>query len=44
LIGNGYGDADFAALLMLQASASALTLTPDRRALDDGLAAAPGRS
>ena len=37
LIGNGYTEEDFAALLSLQAAASALSLKPENRKISDGL-------
>lgn len=37
LIGNGYTDCDFAALLELQAKASGLALSPENVEVDDGL-------
>ena len=39
LIGNGYTDQDFAALLMLQAKASGLALKPENVKVSDGLEA-----
>jgi 3-hydroxyisobutyrate dehydrogenase len=38
LIGNGYGDQDFAALIKLQAKASGIELKPENVAVGDGLA------
>jgi 3-hydroxyisobutyrate dehydrogenase-like beta-hydroxyacid dehydrogenase len=40
LLGNGYGDKDFAALLTLEAKASGLDLKPENVPVGDGLAAA----
>jgi 3-hydroxyisobutyrate dehydrogenase-like beta-hydroxyacid dehydrogenase len=40
LIGHGYGDQDFAALLSLEAKAAGLDLEPENVAVGDGLAAA----
>ncbi len=37
LIGNGYGASDFAALIMMQARAAGMSLSPENVALDDGL-------
>jgi 3-hydroxyisobutyrate dehydrogenase-like beta-hydroxyacid dehydrogenase len=37
LIGNGYGDRDFAALLQLQADSAGLTLQPELADIPDGL-------
>ena len=37
LIGNGYGAGDFAALIMMQARAAGMSLSPENVALDDGL-------
>jgi 3-hydroxyisobutyrate dehydrogenase len=37
MIGNGYQDIDFGALLELQAKASGLALKSERKAIDDGL-------
>jgi len=37
LIGNGLGDADFAALLELEARGATLALTPEGRTISDGL-------
>jgi 3-hydroxyisobutyrate dehydrogenase len=38
LIGNGFGEQDFAALIMLQAKASGIALKPENVAVGDGLA------
>jgi len=37
LIGNGYGAGDFAALIMMQARAAGMSLSPENVAVDDGL-------
>jgi 3-hydroxyisobutyrate dehydrogenase len=37
LIGNGYGDEDFAALLQLEAKAAGLELVSENADVDDGL-------
>jgi len=37
LIGNGYGDGDFAQLLLLQAKASGLRIAPENVPVEDGL-------
>jgi 3-hydroxyisobutyrate dehydrogenase-like beta-hydroxyacid dehydrogenase len=42
LIGQGFGDQDFATLLELAARGANLTLEPDDRVVDDGLEAAAG--
>ncbi len=37
LIGNGFGAGDFAALIMMQARAAGMSLSPENVAVDDGL-------
>jgi len=44
LIGNGYVDCDFGALLELEAKAAKLMLQPENVAVSDGLESAPPRS
>src|SRR5258707_8932687 len=41
LIGNGYVDCDFAALLALEAKAACLTLQPENLPINDGLESQP---
>jgi 3-hydroxyisobutyrate dehydrogenase-like beta-hydroxyacid dehydrogenase len=41
LIGNGFADQDFASLIVMQARASGIELTPENVAVDDGLSGAP---
>jgi 3-hydroxyisobutyrate dehydrogenase-like beta-hydroxyacid dehydrogenase len=37
MIGNGYGDVDFSALLLQEAKAAGMTLEPENVAVTDGL-------